>query len=110
MFLYYLEASGKLKKYRNYQAFFIFIFWNLKSLIFFLVKPEMGRNTLVLVLKHNLHLMEYLVITPILLYEIRIRVSSRIFCLGGKNSLTTPTFVGTLYWHVINLFCTTLGH
>ena len=35
------------------------------------------------------------------------RVSSRIFCLGGKNSLeslTTPTFVGTLYWHVINLF------
>ena len=34
------------------------------------------------------------------------RVSSRIFCLGGKNSLeslTTPTFVGTLYWHVINL-------
>ena len=41
-----------------------------------------------------------------------IRVSSRIICLGGKNSLeslTTPTFVGTLYWHVINLFCTTLG-
>ena len=39
------------------------------------------------------------------------RVSSRIFCLGGKNSLeslTTPTFVGTLYWHVINLFCTVL--
>ena len=37
----------------------------------------------------------------------QIRVSSRIFCLGGKNSLeslTTPTFVGTLYWHVINLF------
>ena len=34
------------------------------------------------------------------------RVSSRIFCLGGKNSLeslTTPTFVGTLYWHVNNL-------
>ena len=33
------------------------------------------------------------------------RVSSRIFCLGGKNSLeflTTPTFVGTLYWHVNN--------
>ena len=32
---------------------------------------------------------------------------------GGKNSLeslTTPTFVGTLYWHVINLFCTTLGY
>ena len=54
MFLYYLEASGKLKKYRNYQAFFIFIFWNLKSLIFFLVKPEMGQNTLVLVLKLNL--------------------------------------------------------
>ena len=23
---------------------------------------------------------------------------------GGKNSLTTPTLVGTLYWHVINLF------
>ena len=41
------------------------------------------------------------------------RVSSRIFCLGGKNSLeslTTPTFVGTLYWHVINLFCTTSGY
>ena len=34
-------------------------------------------------------------------------VSSRIFCLGGKNSLeslTTPTFVDTLYWHVFNLF------
>ena len=34
---------------------------------------------------------------------ITIRVSSRIFRLGGKNSLeslTTPTFVGTLYWHV----------
>ena len=33
--------------------------------------------------------------------------SSRISCLGGKNSLeslTIPTFVGTLYWHVINLF------
>ena len=33
------------------------------------------------------------------------RVSSRIFCLGGKNSLeslTTPTFVVTLYWHVNN--------
>ena len=32
---------------------------------------------------------------------------TRIFCLGGKNSLeslTTPTFVGTLYWHVFNLF------
>ena len=44
---------------------------------------------------------------------IYIRVSSRIFCLGGKNSLeslTTPTFVGTLYWHVIDLFCTTLGY
>ena len=34
------------------------------------------------------------------------RVSSRIFCLGRKNpleSLTAPTFVGTLYWHVNNL-------
>ena len=47
------------------------------------------------------------------------QVSSRIFCLGGggggggKNSLeslNTPTFVGILYWHVINLFCTTLGY
>ena len=47
------------------------------------------------------------------IYISRDRVSSRIFCLGGKNSLeslTTPTFVGTLYWHVINLFCTTLGY
>ena len=46
--------------------------------------------------------------------SLSLRVSSRIFCLGGKNSLeslTTPTFVGTLYWHVINLFCTTtLGY
>ena len=35
------------------------------------------------------------------------------FVWGGKKSLeslTTPTFVGTLYWHVINLFCTTLGY
>ena len=35
------------------------------------------------------------------------------FVWGGKNSLeslTTPTFVGSLYWHVINLFCTTLGY
>ena len=42
-----------------------------------------------------------------------VRISSLIFCLGGKNSfesLTTPSFVGTLYWHVINLFCTTLGY
>ena len=45
-------------------------------------------------------------------YIYNVSVSSRIFCLGEKNSLesfTTPTFVGTLYWHVINLFCTTLG-
>ena len=56
---------------------------------------------------------QYLRISMKIEYVGLIRVSSRIFCLGGKNSLeslTTPTFVGTLYWHVINLFCTTLGY
>ena len=60
-------------------------------------------------------LFDVAVMCAILSGVIAARVSSRIFCLGGggKNSLeslTTPTLVGTLYWHVINLFCTTLGY